>query len=64
MGNQDGTKQFERKLQEVTTDVQWRVLRSLPCFLDMSSQILCIYLEDRVTASNFKYFMMDLAFKL
>ena len=48
--------------QEKCNKSQWRVLRnSPPCFLEISSQISCIYLEDRVPASNLKYFMMDLA---
>jgi len=39
--------------QENCRKLQWRVLRSsLPGFLELSSQILCTYLEDRVTASK------------
>ena len=48
--------------QENCNKSQLKVLRSsLPCFLEISSQISWIYLEDIVTASNLKYFMMDLA---
>ena len=48
--------------QENSNKSQWRVLRSsLPCFLEMFSQISCIYFGDRVTASHLKPFMMDLA---
>ena len=48
--------------QENRKKSQLTVLRSsLSCFLEMSSQISCSYLGDRVTASNLKSFMMDLA---
>ena len=48
--------------QETRKKSQLKVLRSsLSCFLEMSSQISCIYLGDLVTASNLKSFMMDLA---
>ena len=48
--------------QENCNKSQLEVIRSsLPCFLEISSQISCIYLEDSVTASNLKYFIMDLA---
>ena len=43
--------------QENCKKSQSRVLRSsFPCFIEMSSQISSIYLVDRVTASNLKYF--------
>ena len=64
MGNQNGTNTLARTLQEVIVEsvVKSVLLRSsLPCFLEMSSQISCIYLGDRVTASNLKSFLMDLA---
>ena len=48
--------------QENRKKSQLTLLRSsLSCFLEMSLQISCIYLGDRVTASNLKSFMMDLA---
>ena len=47
--------------QENCKKSQLRVLlSSLSGFLEMSSQISCIYLGDRVTASNLEPFMMDL----
>ena len=48
--------------QENCKKSQLRVLgNSLSCLLEMSSQISCNYLGGRVTASNLKSFMMDLA---
>ena len=48
--------------QEYRKKSQLTVLHSsLSYFLEMSSQILCIYLGDRLTASNLKSFMMDLS---
>ena len=48
--------QENRKKSQLTV-----VRSSLSCFLGMASQISCINLGDRVTASNLKSFMMDLA---
>ena len=48
--------------QENCKKPQLTIIRSsISCFLEMSSQILRIYLGDRVTASNLKSSMMDSA---
>ena len=47
--------------QENRKKSQLTALRSsLSCFLEMSSQTSCNYLEGRVEDSNLKYFMTDL----
>ena len=56
------SKWYQHVGKKTAKKSQWRVLHSsLPCFLEMFSQISCIYFGDRVTATNLKSFMMDLA---
>ena len=60
--NYGGAKLVQTRWQENCTQLQLRMFHSsLSCFLEMSSQISCINVGSRVTASNLKSFMMDLA---